>query len=141
MSKVMNQTSPSGHPLGGFLRPVLLRSLLFTLGGALLLVALGQGAWARGLALGGLASAANFLLMSWLLPRVLDPARGRSQGLSLLSLALRFGLLAGALGLALSAPQRVAVAPTALGLFMVQITLLTDRLLGGRLVGTPSEGR
>ncbi len=119
----------------------MMRALLFTLGGALILLVLGHPDWAKGLALGGLASAANFLIMSWLLPKALDPSRGKTQGFTLVSLALRFGVMAGALGLALADPARIAIAPCALGLFMVQITLLSDRLMGGRLVGTASEGR
>jgi ATP synthase I subunit len=141
INKVISHTSHNDVPWGGFIRQVIVRALLFTLGGALVLLVLGHPAWAKGLALGGLASAANFLLMSWLLPKALDPGRGKTQGLTLVSVALRFAVMALALGLALSNPQRIAIAPCALGLFMVQITLLSDRFMGGRLVGTSSEGR
>jgi hypothetical protein len=126
---------------GVFVRQVITRALLFALGGALVLTLAGQAAWARGLALGGLASAVNFLIMAWLLPRALDPARRRGQAFTVGSVALRFALMAGALAVALSMPQRVAPLAAAAGLFMVQFTLLSDRLLGGRLVDAPSESR
>ncbi|MEW5913925.1 MAG: ATP synthase subunit I [Thermodesulfobacteriota bacterium] len=131
-------THSAGGGLSSFLRRVLVRSLLFTLSGALLLLALGQGSWARGLVLGGLASALNFLIMAWLLPRTLKPGRGALGG-SLVSLVLRLGLMALALALALMYPARVSVFACAAGLFLVQFTLLSDRLLGGRLVGPTSE--
>jgi ATP synthase I chain len=133
-------TSPEGIP-GRFVKQVITRALLFTVGFSLVLALAGQAAWARGLALGGLASAANFWLMAWLLPRALDPARRRGQAFTLASVVLRFALMGGALAVALSLPQRAAPLAAAAGLFMVQITLLSDRLLGGRLVGSPSESR
>ena len=128
-------------PSGVFVRQVITRALLFALGGALILTLAGQSGWARGLALGGLASAANFLVMAWLLPRALDPAQRRGQAFTVASVVLRFGLMAVALALALSMPQRVAPLAAAAGLFTVQFTLMSDRLLGGRLVGTTSESR
>jgi hypothetical protein len=76
--------------------------------------------------------------MAWLLPRVVEPGRG-TPGWSLISLVLRLGLMALALALALVFPARVSVFACAAGLFLVQFTLLSDRLLGGRLVGTTSE--
>jgi len=133
-------TNTEGTP-AGFVRQVIIRALLLTVGGAIILTLTGQAAWARGLALGGLVSAVNFLVMAWLLPRALDPARRRGQAFTVGSVALRFGLMAGALAVALSMPHRVAPLATAAGLFMVQISLLSNRLLGGRLVGSPSESR
>ena len=128
-------------PSGVFVRQVITRALLFAVGGALILTVAGQASWARGLALGGLASAANFLVMAWLLPRALDPAQRRGQAFTVASVVVRFGLMAVALAVALSMPQRVAPLAAAAGLFTVQFTLLSDRFLGGRLVGTTSESR
>ncbi|BEQ17097.1 ATP synthase subunit I [Desulfoferula mesophila] len=131
----------SSGPTGVFLRQVITRALLFALGAALILTLIGQASWARGVALGALASAGNFLAMAWLLPRALDPAQRRGQAFTVLSVALRFGLMAAALAVALSMPQRVAPLAAAAGLFTVQFTLLSDRLLGGRLLGITSESR
>lgn len=138
----MNATvSKTEGPSNVFVRQVITRALLFALGGALILTLAGQAAWARGLALGGLASVVNFLVMAWLLPRALDPAQRRGQAFTVASVALRFGLMAAALAVALAMPQRVTALATAAGLFTVQFTLMSDRLLGGRLVGTTSESR
>ncbi|MCB2228853.1 MAG: ATP synthase subunit I [Desulfarculaceae bacterium] len=124
-----------------FIKQVITRALLFAVGAALVLVLVGQAPWARGVALGAVASVANFLVMAWLLPRALDPARRRGQAFTVVSVALRFGLMAAALAVALSMPARVAPLAVAAGLFMVQFTLLSDRFLGGRLVGSPSESK
>lgn len=123
----MDESSPRQLVIG-----VTRKALILTLAASLLLVALGQGAWAKGLALGGLVSAANFALMAWLLPRSLGAGRRRAEGWSLVSLALRFLLMAGALGLSLSWPGELSAAACAAGLFMVQITLLLDRLTPAR---------
>ena len=131
----------SSGPTGVFLRQVITRALLFALGAALVLTLIGQASWARGVALGALASAANFLAMAWLMPRALDPAQRRGQAFTVLSVVLRFGLMAAALAVALSMPQRVAPLAAAAGLFTVQFTLLSDRLFGGRLLGIASESR
>lgn len=138
----MNATvSKTEGPSNLFVRQVITRALLFAVGGALILTLVGQSGWARGLALGGLASAANFLVMSWMLPRALDPAQRRGQAFTVISVVVRFGLMAVALAVALSMPQRVTPLAAAAGLFTVQFTLLSDRFLGGRLLGTTSESR
>ncbi|MFH1057862.1 MAG: ATP synthase subunit I [Pseudomonadota bacterium] len=108
------------------------KALLMTLAASLILVAVGRAPWAKGLALGGLVSVANFALMAWLLPRSLGAGRRKAEGWSLASLALRFLLMAGALGLSLSWPKELSAAACAAGLFMVQITLLLDRLVLAR---------
>lgn len=60
-----------------FIKGIIKKTLWFTLAAALLLLLLGQTAHAKGLALGGLASAANFLFMALWLPRVLGRKLGR----------------------------------------------------------------
>jgi len=109
------------------------KALLITVGMALLFVALGNASWARGVILGGLASAANFYLMAMLLPRALGQSRRRAEGFSLFSLVARFGLMALALGLALTHPNKFAVGACAGGLFAVQVTIFLDRLVFSRL--------
>ncbi|MCF8034268.1 MAG: ATP synthase subunit I [Desulfarculaceae bacterium] len=128
-------------PTGAFVKQVITRALLFAVAAALILTLTGQSDWARGVALGAIASVANFLVMAWLLPRALDPARRRGQAFTVVSVVLRFALMAAALAVALSMPARVAPLAVAAGLFMVQFTLLSDRFMGGRLVGSPSESK
>ena len=112
-----------------FAKSVLKRSLFAVVGAALLLFALGQGPWAKGLALGGLASAANFYLMALMLPRALSEGRGRAQGMSLFSIVIRFALMGGALGLAIFRQESVSVGFCALGLFAVLLTIIAERVL------------
>lgn len=125
----------------GFVKDVLKRALIYALGAAILLALIGQGAWAHGVALGALASALNFLLMAWLLPRAVVANRRRAEVASFLSIALRFAFMGGALALALTKSSFFSPALTAVGLFTVQITILVDRLIGGRLVANTSGSR
>ena len=113
-----------------FAKSVLKRSLFAVVGAALLLFALGEGPWAKGLALGGLASAANFYLMAMMLPRALSEGRARAQGMSLFSILIRFAVMGGALGLAIYRQDTVSVGWCAAGLFAVQLTIIGERILG-----------
>ena len=119
-----------------FVRTHLTRSLLLTLLGALILMVLGHAAWAKGLALGGLTSAANFFIMAWLLPRALTPQGRKAQAWSLVSVTSRFGLMAVVVGLALSWPRSLSLPWCLVGLFTVQITLIIGRLLSASRVPT-----
>jgi hypothetical protein len=114
------------------------RSLFLLLIAALLLVGLGQPAWAKGLVLGGLASAANLAVMAWLLPRAVGRSRGRSQAMSLGSIGIRFALMGGALAIALSRPSEISWPAAAAGLFAVQITIFLDRWWGALRPAPPT---
>lgn len=118
----------TGESTARYVRAVLGRALLVTLVAALAFYVAGGQLWARGLALGGLASAANFVALAWFTPRALLGGRGWGVG----SLALRFGLMAAALAVALTHPDRFSPWATAAGLFVVQVTLLLEHVIGGR---------
>ncbi len=124
-----------GNDIAPLVRLVVRRSLGLTLAAAAVLYLWGNASWARGMALGGLVSAANFALMAFLLPRAIGPSRRRAEGWSLLSLSVRLGLMAAALLLANLFPKHLALIPCALGLFTVQASIL-----GGRLLGPPDFG-
>jgi len=113
-----------------FVRGIIKRSLAVTVAAAVLLGLIGGWHWGRGLGLGGLASVVNFWLMAGFLPRTLNPSRGKAEVLSLLSILVRFSVMAAAMGVALIFPQRFSIALTIVGLFMVQITLISGRVLG-----------
>lgn len=106
--------------------------LFLTLAAALILMALGHAALAKGAALGGLASAANFFLMARLMRRALTPSRKRAEAFSVLSLIIRFGVMAAALALCLLYPRKLSVFACMAGLFSVQICVIAERLFGGR---------
>lgn len=111
-----------------FVRSLIKRTLFLVLGAALLLLLAGQPAWAKGLAIGGVASAANLFLMALMLPRVLGRKRGAAEGMSFLSITIRFAVMGGALALALSSQGKVSVAATAVALFSVQIVMIAERV-------------
>ena len=124
-----------------FVKGIVKKTLWLTLAGALLLLALGQTAHAKGLALGGLASAANFVFMALWLPKVLGRKRGLSEALSLLSIVLRFGLMGSALALCLYFPSQFSAAACAVGLFAVQFCLFLDNFWRSRLAAKLSGSR
>ncbi len=124
----MEASAQSLEELRRFRASVIRQSLWLTLGAALVLMLVGEGRWARGVALGGLASVCNFWIMGGLLPRSVGP-QGPSRGWSLASLMGRFILMAAALALAMIFESRVAVGGCIAGLFAVQLTLMTRQVL------------
>lgn len=111
-----------------FVKALIKRTLFVVLGASLLLVVLGYPAWAKGLAIGGVASAANLFIMALMLPRVLGRKRGAAEGMSFLSIVIRFAVMGGALALALSSQGKVSVAATAVALFSVQLVMIAERV-------------
>ena len=111
-----------------YVKTLIKRTLFVVLGAALLLLAVGQPAWAKGLAIGGVASAANIFLMALMLPRALGRRRGAAEGMSFLSIVVRFAVMGGALALALTSRGEVSVAATAVALFSVQLVMIAERV-------------
>ena len=89
---------------------------------------LGHKAQAKGLILGSIFSVLNFVLMGEILPLMVGASRKRSSFISLGSVAVRYGLLAVPLILALKMEQLDFTA-TVCGLFMVQIMIMGDHLI------------
>lgn len=94
----------------------------------MLFILLGHKAQAKGLILGSLFSVFNFVLMGEILPLLVGPSRKQSSFISLGSIAVRYGLLAVPLILALKTAW-LDVAATICGLFMVQFTIVGDHLI------------
>jgi hypothetical protein len=111
-----------------FVKSLIKRTLFVVLGTALLLMVLGYTAWAKGLAIGGVASAANLFLMALMLPRALGRKRGAAEGMSFLSIVIRFAVMGGALALALTSNGKVSVAAAAVALFSVQLVMIAERV-------------
>lgn len=112
------------------IKQILRRAIFFGVGLGLLLAVVGYTGLAKGLALGTLASAGNFLLMAWLLPRAVQTGRGKAEAVSFMSLALRFALMGGALFLAFYLFGKPGIGGAALGLFSVQASILAGRWTG-----------
>ncbi len=111
-----------------FVRSLIKRTLFVVLGASLLLLCVGLPAWAKGLAIGGVASVANIFFMALMLPRVLGRKRGAAEGMSFLSISIRFAVMGGALALALTSRGEVSVAATAVALFSVQLVMIAERV-------------
>ena len=111
-----------------YVRRILKRGLFLTLIAAVILLLLGRDPWAKGLVLGGLASAANFYLMARLMPKLIGP-RGKAARMSLISWLIRFAVMGAALAIAHYFPRVFSFIACAAGLFAVQLSLVLDHAL------------
>ncbi|WP_319406496.1 ATP synthase subunit I [uncultured Desulfosarcina sp.] len=109
------------------------RALVLAIGAGLLFLALGQQGICRGLVLGGVFSAVNFAIMGQLIRFRIRDNRKAATRQSLLSLLLRYALLAIPLVLAVRS-DRFNFPATAVGLFMVQLVIMVEH--GSRLIFT-----
>lgn len=96
--------------------------------GAVLML-FGYPALGKGLILGALFSILNFILMAIALPMRIGKGRGTSIMFSLGSLYIRFALMALPLVWAIK-QDAFALPAVATGLFMIQIAIMGDHLLG-----------
>lgn len=125
-------------PPQAFVKDVIRKTLLLAVALALVLVGLGHTAWAKGLALGSLASVLNFFLMASFLPRLLGVKRGRAEALSLFSLFVRFTVMGAALAVCLYFSQTFSIYTCVPGLFAVQVCLVVIHFLPNWLVAKAS---
>ena len=84
---------------------------------------------AKGLVFGTLFSVVNFVLIARTIPLKVGPSRNRARFMTWTSIALRYGLMAAALLVALRLETLNLVA-TAVGLFMIPVVILFDHLPG-----------
>jgi len=137
VSSVQQIDQQTGH----FVKATIKGGLALVFLTALVLLVTGLTNYAKGAALGGLASALNFYLMAQLLPRTLGRSRRGAEAMSLMSLVLRFALMGAALAICLKFPGQFAVAACIPALFAVQFVILADRFAGGRLLTLASGSR
>lgn len=107
------------------------RALMLSIGAALLFLVTGHDAICRGLVLGGLFSAINFALMGQLLQYRMSDNRKANTRRSLLSLLLRYLLLAIPLIISVRS-DRFSFPATAVGIFAVQLVIMIEH--GSRLI-------
>lgn len=103
------------------------RALALAIGLAVILILAGYKPVAKGVVLGGLFSVVNFVLMGQLLPLRLGQSRRKAFTFSLLSIGLRYLILAVPVVMAIRMPQ-FHLAATIAGLFMVQAVILLEPL-------------
>lgn len=109
--------------------------MLAAIAGAVVLMLAGEKAIGKGLVLGTLFSAANFVVMAHLIQSTLSGSRARSSAAALGSILFRFSLLAVPLVISLRT-DAVHFIGVVIGLFMVQLTLLFDSYLQSRSSST-----
>jgi hypothetical protein len=109
------------------------RALMLAIGVGLICLVIGQKEMCRGLVLGGLFSAVNFLLMGHLLHFRLSENRKTATLRSLGAMLLRYMLLAIPLVLSVRS-DRFNFPATVVGIFMVQLTIMIEH--GSRIVFT-----
>lgn len=91
----------------------------------------------KGLVLGAVFSVINFVLIAETLPFKLGQSKGKTFGFALLSIFLRYALMAVPLVVAIKFEQFHLVTAIA-GLFAVQLVILGDHLFGALW---PSRGK
>jgi ATP synthase protein I len=99
---------------------------------SVVLFALGYKTVARGMLLGSLFSVLNFVIMAYALPRQVGYARRKATGFAMISILLRFALLALPLTIAFKFPMFNWPA-VAGGLFAVPLVIYIDQVLLQRL--------
>ena len=107
------------------------KALVLSIGAGLLCLGLGEKEACRGLVLGGLFSAINFVIMRQLLHYRLVRNRKAAVRRSFVALMLRHALLAVPLILAVQS-ERFSLPATIVGIFMVQVVILIEQ--GTRLL-------
>lgn len=111
------------------------RAMFYAISAALILIIIGEKAIAKGLVLGTLFSVINFVIMGFLIPRQVAGSnkRTRAGSLAFLSIFLRFSILA----IPLIISQKVEAVNffgTAVGIFMIQFTILFNNLIVNRFL-------
>jgi len=95
----------------------------------IIFVLMGQKSIAKGLVLGSVFSVINFILIGEILPLIITASRKRSVLFSFVSMLFRFLLLSTPLILSLKM-ESLNFFAAAIGIFMVQIMIMGDHLLG-----------
>lgn len=95
---------------------------------ALICMAAGYKPIGRSLILGTLFSIVNFVLMGETLPSRIDKTRSKNVVKALISVIVRYAIMAIPLVMALKSPQEYNMFAVIAGIFMVQVMILSDHL-------------
>jgi hypothetical protein len=111
------------------------QAMIGALAGAVILLIIGEKAIGKGLVLGTLFSIINFVLMGFFLSSQMSPSRRRASAAALGSILFRFALLAIPLVVSMKL-ESINILGVAIGIFMVQLTILFDQVVGKQLTTT-----
>jgi hypothetical protein len=106
------------------------RAMVVAIVVGLFFIAGGYKPLAKGLVLGSLFSVINFVIIGETLPARLGKGRHKTFLVSLGSILFRYTLMAVPLIVAIKMEQ-VDLVTTVVGLFMIQVVILADHVLGG----------
>lgn len=121
-----------------FVRNRVRYALLIVVGLSLILVLIGQKAWGKGLALGGLFSIVHFLLLSRSVPAAVINRNRSGRSLAALWVVGRLLVLAAPLYLAATF-EMFNLPATVIGLFVIQILLFLEPVVK-RLLSSTGRG-
>lgn len=107
------------------------QALIAAIGLFFLLLFMGEKPLGKGLLLGALFSVINFIIMGQLIGLKLDNSRSKATSFALFSIFFRFTVMAVPLVISLEIDS-IDFFFVAIGLFMVQITMLFDHLILNR---------
>ncbi|MFC1866833.1 ATP synthase subunit I [Thermodesulfobacteriota bacterium] len=108
------------------------QAMIIAIAGAVVLIIFGEKAIGKGLLLGALFSTINFIIMGQLITLKLGKSRSKVSALALISVLFRFAILAIPLIASLKF-HAIHFAGVAVGLFMVQLTILFNNLILNRI--------
>ena len=112
------------------------RAMFVAIVGGLVLILAGQKGLGKGLVLGAIFSVLNFIVMGELLPLRMGKPKGPTMVMALLSIGLRYVLLAVPLVIAIKFDQ-IDIITAAIGIFMIQLVILSDHV--GRFFSSPHK--
>ena len=108
------------------------RTMMVAIIGGLVFILAGLQPIGKGLVLGSIFSVINFVLMGETLPMRLGKSKGKTLSVALGSIFFRYVVLAIPLVVAIKFEQ-FNIFATILGVFMIQLIILSDHLIAGIL--------
>ncbi len=107
------------------------QALMAAVAGAFILILFGEKAVGKGLVLGTLFSAVNFVLMARFLHHTISSSRTRASAAAFGSIIFRFALLAVPLIISIRLDS-IHIIGVVIGIFMVQLTIFFNHLVRTR---------
>ncbi len=102
--------------------------MIAAIAAAVICIAAGYKPIGRSLILGALFSIVNFVLMGETLPSRIDKTRAKNTVKAMISVIVRYAIMAIPIAMALKSPQEFNLIGVVVGIFMVQVMILSDHL-------------
>lgn len=112
------------------------RAMVVAIVGGMILILAGQKGLGKGLVLGAIFSVLNFIVMGEMLPLRMGKTKGPAIVTALISVGLRYVLLAVPLVIAIKFDQ-IDIITAAIGIFMIQLVIVSDHI--GQFFSSPHK--